>query len=722
MFIIRSYLLLSIVSLMQSSLCALPLTTLVSAPSQLLSSEPTPSIINRKKKKGRTNKSSFLSNDAITIELDDSFDVPTSCTTESTDSREERSQNSNIDKDSIDTSRDHHSKMSQRIKRKRSLITTKEVENEESSCDTIVNDHARQKNSKLFDGSLFEDESTSPGDCSLAAIGVLGQNCCIVLDADFNNNDWGRVAKPDDDGIGCWQNNGGFLMTSSSPSILIQTGIDKSVEKSIHSKSSGKKIAPVTTTPACYCVGEPVKINCKPWQHRQKRTINAKNAIKERETGSPAARKKKKLSISSRLAKTGSMNNCGSGKDGDCLRRIKREWKEFVQMGIAYDWTNMRTIHDQHNSINNSLGSTENDRDYMRIGPFNKNMLRWHFSIKGPHNSVYEQGVYHGLILLPKNYPAMPPRIQMLTPNGRFMTNVDICLSASNYHPETWTPKWTILSLVNALRLHMLTLANEIGGIISSDESKRWYARESRFWRQSYNCVGGNCNGEGVVVVDHSHMIASGVFKSSSTIPAMTTTEIADDCYNSLSRLENEKNTHNEQDTFTTEVKGHQCYFEGDSSKINNNDFLELSCRRISSKYKLSNAMVIPSQLEALKSTEATKINQKKKKSITFSRNSHEPIIKSKVVKAADSAWSVKDNGSNRRERRFICLTTQIGQETPSKKNSTTEHLGSNISNGMFKRLIVDVLELPLQIILFILTVLSEVESRLRAVIDSFVN
>eukprot|EP00804_Cyclotella_cryptica_P006878 CCRYP_020800-RA/>CCRYP_020800-RA protein AED:0.03 eAED:-0.01 QI:0/-1/0/1/-1/0/1/0/74 len=50
----------------------------------------------------------------------------------------------------------------------------------------------------------------------------------------------------------------------------------------------------------------------------------------------------------------------------------------------------------------------------------------------------------------------------MLTPSGRFVPGEDICLSASNYHPETWTPRWTVLSLVDALRLHMLTASNEM--------------------------------------------------------------------------------------------------------------------------------------------------------------------------------------------------------------------------------------------------------------------
>ena len=117
----------------------------------------------------------------------------------------------------------------------------------------------------------------------------------------------------------------------------------------------------------------------------------------------------------------------------------------------------------------------------------------------GPANSVYEGGVYHGRVLLPKDYPGSPPRVQMLTPTGRFICGADICLSASNYHPETWSPRWTVISLVNALRLHMLTTANEIGGVMASDDRRREYATASRSW-----ILPG--------VVDHGQMVMSGIF------------------------------------------------------------------------------------------------------------------------------------------------------------------------------------------------------------------
>ena len=191
-----------------------------------------------------------------------------------------------------------------------------------------------------------------------------------------------------------------------------------------------------------------------------------------------------------------------SGKQGESYRRLLREWKDAVDMGVAYDWLQKQTV------VSKKRRSKGNRTD-VRIGPWGKNVLEWHFSINGAAKSVYENGVYHGRICLPRDYPASPPRIQMMTPNGRFHTNVDICLSASAHHPETWTPRWTILSLTEALRLHMITTPNEIGGIHSNHREK--LAEQSRTWKV-YKKHNRN------PIIDHEYMIRQGIFPLSSQL------------------------------------------------------------------------------------------------------------------------------------------------------------------------------------------------------------
>lgn len=43
-----------------------------------------------------------------------------------------------------------------------------------------------------------------------------------------------------------------------------------------------------------------------------------------------------------------------------------------------------------------------------------------------------------GKLIFPKEYPYKPPSIMMLTPNGRFKLNSRLCLSMSDFHPESW--------------------------------------------------------------------------------------------------------------------------------------------------------------------------------------------------------------------------------------------------------------------------------------------
>jgi ubiquitin-protein ligase len=47
-------------------------------------------------------------------------------------------------------------------------------------------------------------------------------------------------------------------------------------------------------------------------------------------------------------------------------------------------------------------------------------------------------GKYHGKLIFPASYPFKPPTIMMCTPSGRFKTNTRLCLSMSDFHPETW--------------------------------------------------------------------------------------------------------------------------------------------------------------------------------------------------------------------------------------------------------------------------------------------
>ncbi|GAB1314119.1 Ubiquitin-conjugating enzyme E2 6 [Madurella fahalii] len=132
--------------------------------------------------------------------------------------------------------------------------------------------------------------------------------------------------------------------------------------------------------------------------------------------------------------------------------------------------------------------------DY-HAAPLETDIFEWHFTLRGPPNSPFEGGIYHGRIVLPPSYPLRPPSFRFLTPSGRFETNREICLSISGHHEETWQPAWGVRTALVALRSFMETdVKGQLGGLEASEQVRRRLAAESVGWR--CNGCGGRTNGE----------------------------------------------------------------------------------------------------------------------------------------------------------------------------------------------------------------------------------
>ena len=54
------------------------------------------------------------------------------------------------------------------------------------------------------------------------------------------------------------------------------------------------------------------------------------------------------------------------------------------------------------------------------------NLFDWHFTLRGPKDTPFEHGLYHGRILLPSEYPFRAPHVLFLTPNGRWQLNTKV--------------------------------------------------------------------------------------------------------------------------------------------------------------------------------------------------------------------------------------------------------------------------------------------------------
>ncbi|XP_010778243.1 ubiquitin-conjugating enzyme E2 J1 [Notothenia coriiceps] len=125
---------------------------------------------------------------------------------------------------------------------------------------------------------------------------------------------------------------------------------------------------------------------------------------------------------------------------------------------------------------------TPGSLDWRRHTPAHiDNLFEWHFSVRGPPDSDFDGGVYHGRIVLPPEYPMKPPSIILLTPNGRFEVGKKICLSISGHHPETWQPSWSIRTALIAIIGFMPTKGEgAIGSLDYTPEERRALAKKSQ--------------------------------------------------------------------------------------------------------------------------------------------------------------------------------------------------------------------------------------------------
>ncbi|NXW79394.1 UB2J2 enzyme, partial [Hirundo rustica] len=88
-------------------------------------------------------------------------------------------------------------------------------------------------------------------------------------------------------------------------------------------------------------------------------------------------------------------------------------------------------------------------------------------------------GYYHGKLIFPREFPFKPPSIYMITPNGRFKCNTRLCLSITDFHPDTWNPAWSVSTILTGLLSFMVEKGPTLGSIETSEFTKRQLAAQS---------------------------------------------------------------------------------------------------------------------------------------------------------------------------------------------------------------------------------------------------
>lgn len=119
---------------------------------------------------------------------------------------------------------------------------------------------------------------------------------------------------------------------------------------------------------------------------------------------------------------------------------------------------------------------------FIWAAPDEKNILTWNYLIRGPPDSPFAGGEYHGVLLFPSEYPFKPPGIKMYTPSGRFQPDKKICFSMSDFHPGSWNPAWSVQTILTGLLSFMLSDEMTTGSVTSSDAHKRAFAGRSHAW------------------------------------------------------------------------------------------------------------------------------------------------------------------------------------------------------------------------------------------------
>lgn len=120
----------------------------------------------------------------------------------------------------------------------------------------------------------------------------------------------------------------------------------------------------------------------------------------------------------------------------------------------------------------------------------NDDMSTWEAVLKGPKDSIYENGIFLLELSFPSDYPFKPPKIRFRTPvyHPNIKPSGDICLDILS---SKWSASLTVLSVLLSI-CSLLSdpnaddpLNSEAAGVYKKD--KNLFNRTVKDWIEKYN-------------------------------------------------------------------------------------------------------------------------------------------------------------------------------------------------------------------------------------------
>ncbi|SIO73319.1 ubiquitin-conjugating enzyme E2 D/E [Babesia microti strain RI] len=122
-------------------------------------------------------------------------------------------------------------------------------------------------------------------------------------------------------------------------------------------------------------------------------------------------------------------------------------------------------------------------------GPVGDDMFHWQATIMGPHNSLYQNGIYFLNIHFPSDYPFKPPKVMFTTKvyHPNINNNGAICLDILK---DQWSPALTISKVLLSIS-SLLTDPNPDDPLVPEiaqlyKQNRSLYESTVRDWVQKY--------------------------------------------------------------------------------------------------------------------------------------------------------------------------------------------------------------------------------------------